>query len=191
MKNLPEKILWLSFKNGDKNAFKSMFCIYYPELFHYGSKLCGHKALTEDTLQDFFIYLHDNRQKLGELDSIRAYLFASFRRRLFKEMGKAVPSVEYNKLNTEMMEMQFSPEELAIQKEFHHIRKEKLSEILNTLSKREKEVIYLRYYCQIDIKDITEIMDINYQSVINTLQKAFKKLRSDIEMQKLQQLLKN
>ena len=54
----------------------------------------------------------------------------------------------------------------------------KITELLNQLPKRQKEVIYLHYFEDMDYNQIAEIMSINYQSVLNLTQKALQKLRS-------------
>ena len=54
----------------------------------------------------------------------------------------------------------------------------KIAELLNQLPKRQKEVIYLHYFEDLDYSQIAEIMAINYQSVLNLTQKALQKLRS-------------
>ena len=53
--------------------------------------------------------------------------------------------------------------------------------MINNLPPREREVIFLKYYSGLTSQEIAEVMDINYQSVGNTLQKAIYKLRKKSE----------
>ncbi len=80
MKKLTDKFLWKSLKEGDLNAFAVLFESYYPELRSYGLKICKNTALTEDTLQDFFLYVYERRENLSDLDTIAPYLFKSYKR---------------------------------------------------------------------------------------------------------------
>ena len=55
MKDLTDKLLWKSLKDGDLNAFNILFKKFYPILHGYGLKISKDNDLTDDALQDFFI----------------------------------------------------------------------------------------------------------------------------------------
>jgi RNA polymerase sigma factor (sigma-70 family) len=52
-----------------------------------------------------------------------------------------------------------------------------MRQALSGLSKRQQEVIYLRFYVDADIDEIAEIMGLNRQSVYNLLHEGLKKLK--------------
>ena len=85
-------------------------------------------------------------------------------------------------------EFEFSAEELMVEQEFSKIKIKTLAQLLNELSTRQREVIYLKYYSALSTKEISEVMNISYQSVQNTLQKAFTKLRTHVETQAIKQV---
>ena len=80
MEKLTDKFLWKALKEGDLNAFSVLFESYYPDLHSYGLKISKNTALTEDTLQDFFLYVLEHRENLSDLDTIAPYLFTSYKR---------------------------------------------------------------------------------------------------------------
>ena len=53
----------------------------------------------------------------------------------------------------------------------------KMKKILSKLPKREQEVIYLRFYVDADVDEISDIMSLNRQSVYNLMHNALKKLK--------------
>jgi RNA polymerase sigma factor (sigma-70 family) len=53
----------------------------------------------------------------------------------------------------------------------------RLKNILALLSKREKEVVYLKYYQYLDNGQVAELMNISRQSVYNLLHEAIRKLK--------------
>lgn len=185
-----QKTVWYLFIEGDLNAFSTLFKEYYAMLHNYGVKISGNVFLTEDCLQDFFVYLYENRNKIGEVQNVNAYLFVSYRRAVLKALEKERVFTDYNLGTNPLNKFEFSIEELTIKQEFTDLRKAIITLILNELSPREREVIYLKYYSGIRIKDIADVMNISYQSVLNTLQKAFNKLRKASEDQKIRQVLK-
>ena len=84
-----------------------------------------------------------------------------------------------------IVDLKFTPEELLTNQETERFKNENLSELLNKLPKRQKEAIYLKYYSGLKAKEISEIMGVNYQSVLNTLHKAIKSLKEEVAIIKL------
>lgn len=160
-------------------------------LHNYGLKISGNASLTEDCLQDFFVYLHENRQNLGEVNHVKSYLFVSFRRAILKCLKRERVFTDYDMTFDTVSNFEFSPEEIAIEQEFTSLRTAGISGILNKLSIREREAIYLKYYSDLKVSEISEVMDISYQSVLNTLQKALTRLRKDLESEVIMNVLRN
>ncbi len=181
-----EKNVWQFFVGGDLNAFSTLFKNYYCQLHNYGLRISNSSELTEDCLQDFFVYLYEHREALGNVKCVRSYLFVSFKRAVIKHIkqGKLLESIDEN--NTTFI---FSEEEIRFEKELTLQRALLLKSVLNGLSPREREVIYLKYYSELKTAEITQVMDISYQSVLNTLQKAFAKLRNCLEIETLREVL--
>ena len=185
MNKLTDKFIWKSLKEGDLNAFSVLFETYYPQLHSYGLKISKDVTITEDTLQDFFLYIYEKRENLSDLDNIATYLFTSYKRFLLNVIKKN-KKIKYLDFTTETInDIQFTKEELIIEQETESFRNKNITKLLNKLPKRQKEVIYLKYYSCLKAAEISEIMDINYQSVINTLHKAIKSLKEEISILKL------
>jgi RNA polymerase sigma factor (sigma-70 family) len=73
---------------------------------------------------------------------------------------------------------EFSIESLIIEKQVSEEKAEKLRKVLSQLSKRQNEIIYLKFYQHLDHGQIAEQMDISRQSVYNLLHETIQKLRS-------------
>ncbi len=76
--------LWTKFKEGDRLAFSRLYQLYAAELGKYGSRLVPDKEQVRDAVQDLFVNLWHSRQNLGEVQSVRSYLYASLRREVLK-----------------------------------------------------------------------------------------------------------
>lgn len=186
-----EKSIWDSFLEGSRTAFSTLFKLHYASLHNYGLKISGNACVTEDCLQDFFVYLFENRMHIGAVNSIKSYLFISFRRALLKTLKKERAYIDYDIPLELLLSFEFSSEEVAIKQEFTTIKSSVLTQLLNVLSVREREAIYLKYYSNLKLSEIALVMNISYQSVLNTIQKAFIKLRKDVEKKALEDVLKN
>src|SRR6185436_17141094 len=73
---------------------------------------------------------------------------------------------------------EFSIERITLEKQIAEEKGQKLRKTLSLLSKRQKEIIYLKYYQHLDHGQIAEIMNISRQSVYNLLHEVINKLRS-------------
>ena len=185
MEKLTDKFLWKALKEGDLNAFSVLFESYYPQLHSYGLKISKNTVVTEDTLQDFFLYVYEHRENLSDLDTIAPYLFTSYKRFLIKVMKKNEKMKHTDFSNENFVDIQFTAEEVITNQETIIFKNKNLSLLLNKLPKRQKEAIYLKYYSGLKATEISEIMDINYQSVVNILYKAIKSLKEEISIMKL------
>ena len=72
---------------------------------------------------------------------------------------------------------EFSIERVIIEKQISEEKAERLRKTLSLLSKRQVEIIYLKYYQYLDHGQIAELMNISRQSVYNLLHEAIHQLR--------------
>lgn len=185
MEETQDEILWQSLKKGDLKSFSVLFKQYYPKLYNYGLKICKDTVLTEDSLQDFFLYVFEHKENLSDLTSISPYLFSSYRRFLVKKMQRKSKTTVIDIFKKPIIDIEFTPEEIITNQENEIFRNKKLATLLNNLPKRQKEAIFLKYYSDLSTKDIAEIMNINYQSTVNMIHKAMKSLKNEIILKKI------
>jgi RNA polymerase sigma factor (sigma-70 family) len=162
-RHIEDQLLWERFKKGDETAFSKIFHSNYSVLYNYGMKLSGDEDLTKDCIQELYITLWKNRDNLGNAVSIRFYLLKSIRRKMIRMIV-------------------FSIESLIIRDEFQKSQQEYFFKLLNSLSKRQKEAIYLKFYQNLSYDEISQVMDVNYQSVRNYIHQAISTLRSKIDI---------
>jgi RNA polymerase sigma factor (sigma-70 family) len=177
---MDDLLLWKQLKSGDKSALERIFRNEANTLCHYGKKFTPDKELIADCIQDLFIELWRTRETIGLTDHIRKYLLVSFRRRLIKELHKE------NKIQTLdpdlhlKNEVAFSVEKLWVEQEEATKNSEILTAALKKLSSRQQEILYLKYYCELEYNQIIEIMDLNYQSARNLVTRALEAMRKNM-----------
>ncbi|MEO6685147.1 MAG: sigma-70 family RNA polymerase sigma factor [Dyadobacter sp.] len=173
-------VLWQDFKQGNGIAFEQIVDRFYPELLNYGVRLIRDKDFAQDCLQDFFVDLWARKERLDNVESVKAYLFLSYRRRLFREKERSVWYKFAVQLDDQLdFEGQFNIETYLIEHESRNENLLKLQKSLSKLSKRQREAIYLRFNQALDYEQIAKIMEINHQSAVNLVYEAIRLLRKN------------
>jgi RNA polymerase sigma factor (sigma-70 family) len=172
------QLLWKSFLEGNKEAIATIFLLFHDDLYRYGLKLAGNSNLVEDSIQDLFLQLWKNHRNLRPVDNLKPYLFKSFRNHMIDNLELRNPDIHIESDFEHPFEITYSHEDFLIQKQVSEENLLKITEALNNLSSRQREAIYLRYFEDLDFDTIAIIMDMNVQSVRNTLHRGLQALRN-------------
>jgi len=62
-------------KNEDKSAVDDLFTYYYPRLYHFSKAILKIENDIDDILQEVFVKIWLNRQKIGNPETFNAYIF--------------------------------------------------------------------------------------------------------------------
>lgn len=180
LQSISDAALWTLFRDGDEAAFQRIYFNHYQLLFQYAWNISKDDHVSSDAIQDLFSDLWHGRRNLSAAVSVKAYLLSSLRRRVLLKLKqirrKQVLALELFTLHPDI---EFSPEMIMIREEGDFFRRSIVKEALNQLSKRQKEVIYLRFYQDVSYQEVAKVMGINYQSVLNYYQAALQKLREN------------
>jgi len=176
MKKEEDFALWNQFLEGDEKAYLYIYKLYAQDMYSYGMLFTTNSELVKDCLHDVFIKIHRNRKKLSQVDNIRLYLLKAMKNYLFDVFNK-----KKELFHNDTIEPVFSPEytieDKIIRQEELHYQSRKIRQMLESLTPRQKEVLYYRYMKNLTYDEIGEIMQMNYQSILNLIQRSIKKLR--------------
>jgi RNA polymerase sigma-70 factor (ECF subfamily) len=175
-----EVLLWLRFKNGDRDAFASLYQKHIIPLIAYGTRLCSDREQLKDQIQELFVELWNSREKLAATDSVRFYLLKALRYKLIRQEKHRHTYTGFLPFNDTLMEAPI--ESSIIERELHESYSHLLKDALRHLTQRQQEIIQLRFYQGFSHEQIAELMEVNYQSVSNLLYKALCRLKEKIKM---------
>lgn len=179
-KNKSDVEIWETFKSGDEAAFIYVYSKYFSELINYGFQFTTDVNLIEDCVQDLFIKLRKNRNKLGVIkNSIRLYLLISLRRRIMDK--KVSPSKRNKSLNeiSEEFEIVLPHETHLIQEDILIEKRKILQKAMKQLTRKQREVVYYVYYKNLSYSEAREIMKINsVKTLRNLLYRALGSMRA-------------
>ena len=171
---------WRRFKNGDVDALESIYRSHVQALINYGLKITDDLNLVKDSIQDLFIELWKSRQNLADTDQPKYYLFRALRNKLAKGGISRYSFVSEEEMHLAEGSLQTEYVELTIAyKEQQSQTNGALKLVLEKLSKRQQEAIYLRFYHNFSYEIIASMMNMNYQSVLNLVQRALKCMRKE------------
>lgn len=170
--------LWNRFLDGDQEAFGELFCCHYTCLFSYGIKICDERSYVEDCIQELFLDLW-NHKNPAPASSVRAYLLKALKYKLLRVLKKRRAELS-QPVNEEETFFELSHESFLVNSE---VNKEKLCKLLSAfekLTKRQREIVYLRFYHDLDYEEISDIMGINYQAARNLVYQSIRQLKNEL-----------
>lgn len=175
-------LLWNTFREGNRDAFARIYNVYINDLLSYGYRITSNRQLIKDSIQDLFLHLWLHRENLSGTDSIKYYLFRSLRNRILKNIEKQdiQPETAENILENIIGDFSFEDALMAEETQLEQISR--LRKAIGKLSKRQQEVIQLRYHNDFSLEEIENLMQLNNQSVRNLLHRAISQLRVTIEV---------
>ncbi len=177
--------LWDSFLKGSEKSFKKLHQQYYNDLYAYALKIGNDEYIAKNAIQELFVYLWKNKASLSKVQHVRYYLIFSLRRHVIRLLKKEQKHIHLSIKNEEEgFPVLFSPEDILITKETALINQKCILDALNQLPPRQKEIVYLRYFQDLSMDEIAQILSVNYQTVLNALSRAMKNLRKLILSQK-------
>jgi RNA polymerase sigma factor (sigma-70 family) len=168
--------LWNEFLEGDRRALADLFCAHYDFLEKYGRKLIDNEDVLQDLIQDLFIDLWMKKSQ-PPITSIQGYLIGALRNKIFSHF-------KTNKKRAESpfpeAEFQISIEDFIIEEEDKLFEINKLLLALDKIPPRQREILYLRFYCKLEYADICSLMGITYQVARNQLSSAVTRVKTII-----------
>lgn len=169
--------LWQAFKEGDREAFAQLYNHHIEDLLAYGYRVTSDRQLIKDSIQDLFLHLWRSRTKLSNTDSIRFYLYRSLRNRIVRnsEINNHIKINSADLFENIIGELSFEDDIIA--DEHLSEQHQRLKRAIQQLSKRQQEIIQLRYYHDFSLDEIAEMMNIHNQSVRNLLHRTITELR--------------
>lgn len=174
------QMLLAAYRQGDQNAFMSLYDMYAEMLLNYGLCITSDKELVKDCVQDVFIKLISKSQDL-QVTKVTSYLLISLRNRLLDEFRRknymtetAVEDIRISSTTVEDVENSYILDESSL----NNVRKVQI--LMDELTPRQRQVFTLYYIEQRKYEDICDIMQMNYHSVRNLVHRGMLKLRAAV-----------
>jgi len=172
--------LWRAFLKGDQKAYAEIYRIYFSILYEYGVRLCKNADLVKDCIQDLFVKLWINRENLHATNTVSLYLYAALRGTILNKLDqkdrrvkREVCAFKINSFDVNYTTIEDSLISLDQQAE----RNRQVLKALNSLTSRQKECVFLRFYAGLEYTEIADIMEISVKASYKIVGRALEVMR--------------
>lgn len=155
---------------------------YLDTLYSYALHLGFDEQTAMDAIHDVFYKLCTQHSSLNEINNLKSYLFRSLRNRLIdmKRVNKedTTPLTAQEEMQDVLpFQLHVTVEDELILKEDAEEIRQKVEKVLNQLTDRQREIVYLRYIREQSYEEIAEIMQISVPACRNLISKSISKLK--------------
>lgn len=167
-------------QKNSREAFRELFQYYYPRLMAYISSITE-EDIAEDIVQDVFLYVWENRDKLSVGQGFHSYLFQAAYTRCLDYFKKNKTIEKYNsQAFTEYLEQyrKLAGDDCrTIEKLYSEDFYQKLFELLDKLPDERREVFILTYIKGLKAKEVAQRLSMPRRTVESHIYLAIKYLK--------------
>ena len=176
--------LWYQLRLGNQKAIEDLYRMNYQVLYSYAYKICRDKEMSKDCVQELFVRLWEKRDQLREVSKVRPYLLQSIWHAVIRKLKSTHKNLAIDENTHYNMDVVFSSESIQISQDLTNEKNRRLNDALNTLSARQRQIIFMQYYEGLTIEEIQESTELKYQSIKILTHRAMLILRGKFHMKK-------
>jgi len=175
--------IWEALQQGSQQAFATIYDRYFERLYEYGMRLHPDDDLVKDAIQELFIKLWTNKDTLSTPVNPRPYLLVALRSTIYNRLRphKNRVVISLDQQHHDFL-AHFSPESAYIKKEQLQAQHQQLLNALNQLNARQKEILYLRFFEELDYESIATIMNISVKGAYKLSARALQNMRDILQV---------
>jgi RNA polymerase sigma-70 factor (ECF subfamily) len=175
-----EKALLFRLAAGDEDAFAALYRHYQGALDLFLTRFVKSPQLAEDLSQEIFLKIWEQREKLRELLSFRAFLFIVARNytlNILQKAGRSNAAMGEITRHVLSLHTQSPTEDAVLSREYQDF----LDRTIQSLPPRAREVFRLCRQQQLSYEEVAAQLGISRNSVKNHMVHSMKILRTSVE----------
>ncbi len=161
---------------GDHDAFRYFFETYYDDLCNFVNIYIKDEIIAEEIVQEIYIYMWENKEKLKINTSFKSYLFNASKYQslnFLRNQRKRSDIIE--KLSFTKRQWEEIPNGLFFESD---TLKEILGSAIDSLPEKCRQIFLLSKVDGLSHKEIAEKLNVSIKTIENQITIAFKKLRT-------------
>lgn len=173
-----EEMLLQQLIAGDTNGFAGIYALHNRYIFHFILKFVNSSPLAEDLTQEVFMKIWEDRSRLANIQSFKAYLFITARNHTLNRLKEIFKlDVAMGEVINGFVQLRNATEDEILHKEYLQF----LKRILNTLPDRTKEIFKQCREHGRTYEEVAAELNISRNAVKNHMVHAMKVLRSSVK----------
>ncbi|SHL22247.1 RNA polymerase sigma factor, sigma-70 family [Chitinophaga jiangningensis] len=174
--------LWQLLLAGDDRSFQQVYRSHFSMLYEYGMRFSDEEDFVKECIQQLFVKIWTNKDSLAAVTKIKPYLLFSLRAIIYNKF-RDEKRRRINGLEEDYdFELEFSPEASYIEREVTEKKLAALKAAMEQLTPRQKEIIYLRYFQELDYKEIAAVMDVSVKGAYKLSARSLEALREIMDI---------
>jgi RNA polymerase sigma-70 factor (ECF subfamily) len=170
--NIEDKILLNEVRKRNKKVFEALFYEYYPHLTRYAEGFIFGKQACEDIVQNLFVHLWENCEKINIETSVKAYFYQSVKNRCLNHLRDLQIHDRHKLLHIEAAMNADDPSNWIDAEIF-----QKIQEAIEKLPPRMAELFKQKYLEGKKYHELANLHGISENTVKTQIQRAKEKLR--------------
>lgn len=166
--------LWIKISNDDRQAYAELFRILYKRFYNYGRKFTNEESVIEDAAQETLMAVWTKRKTLSTLQFPTTYFFTSFRNTLLGMLKLLQRFAGKEEMNDKP---EFAVDQLIIRKETDAQTEAQIGKALQSLTSRQREAIFLRFYEGLSYEQVAQMLNITVKATYKLIARAMEELR--------------
>lgn len=163
------------FQSSDKRqAFELAFNQYWEKLYFHAYKKLNSEELAQDMVQETFVTLWTNLDKLSGQGQLLPYLYVVIRNLILNQYEKDQVRLKYAVERVSLAEdTDYSAHQLLVSKELQQL----IDDEIDKMPLRMKEIYHLKRQDQLSVREIAVQLDLSEQTVKNQLYTASNRMK--------------
>lgn len=159
--------------------YKWLYETYENDLFSYGMAFGLEKEELEDAIHDVFLYLYEREHRLWESENIKFYLLNCLKNHIISLQRKKIrlENIEETEEYRFIIDVDGFEAIEAEEERIEAIRR--LEKMLQCLTDRQREAIYLRYTQNLSFEKVAEMLHINTKAAQKLVYRAIDQMRKN------------
>ena len=177
-----DSVLIKGLKKDDHDSFQKLFDYYGQILYQFSFSYLKSKEAAEEVVQEVFIKIWDNRNKIRTDTSFKSYLFTIALNSIRKQFNK---QSRQNKLEHDiLLELSSNEEEFDDNPDYQMLL-DKLDEFIQLMPEKRRQVFIKKKIEGKSLKEISDELSITTKTVEYHITEGMKYLKKNFEKYKL------
>lgn len=171
---------WNKIRNGDGQALVTLYKLLYQYLLNTGARFISDTSLLKDLVQELFMEIWEQRERLPEVQHVKAYMAKAYRNRLINTLKKAPHLAVVNEDDIDQHISESPYLEKLLDYEADKERRARLNASLQQLTARQLELLEMRFYLQMDYEEMEAALGVSRKTIYNIIFRALEILREQM-----------